>query len=62
MAQPTVPPRAPENINTDINILGISKILGAVVGLCAVEPKKISSLNTGMASSKPAGASMLHAV
>jgi H+/Cl- antiporter ClcA len=47
MAQPTAPPRAPENINTDLNILGISKIVGAIVGLCAVAPKIISSLNTG---------------
>ena len=62
MAQPTAPPRAPENINTYINILGISKILGAIVGLCAVALKIISSLNMGIASSKPVGASMLHGV
>jgi hypothetical protein len=60
--QPNVPPSAPEKINTVTNILGISKILGAAVGLCAVAPKIISSLNTGMASSKPAGTSTLHVV
>ena len=62
MPQPTAPKRAPEKINTDTHILEISKVLGAIVGMCAVAPKIISSWNTGMACSKPAGASMLHAV
>jgi hypothetical protein len=36
--------------------------LGAIVGLFAVALKKISSLKMRMASSKPAGTSIFHAV
>jgi len=62
VVQPTAPPRAPEKINSDANISGISEIMGVILGLCAVAPKILGSLITGMASSKLAGESTLHAV